>query len=74
LPIEGELIREGQFDAKSGYEQAKWLLTLCDRPTALYALNAAMSMAALRAICDSGLRCPEDVAVGRLEEPSGTDR
>jgi LacI family transcriptional regulator, galactose operon repressor len=68
FPIQDELIREGQFDAKSGYEQAKWLLTLRDRPTALYALNAAMSMAALRAIFDSGLRCPGDVALVSFDD------
>jgi LacI family transcriptional regulator len=68
LPVEDELIREGQFDVKSGYERAKRLLSLRDRPTALYAFNAAMSMAALRAIFDSGLRCPEDVALVSFDD------
>lgn len=68
LPVEDELIREGQFDVKSGYEQAKWLLNLPNRPTALYSFNAAMSMAALRAIFDFGLRCPEDVALVSFDD------
>lgn len=68
LPVQEELIREGQFDIKSGYEQAKWLLSLADRPTALFVFNAAMSMATLRAIFDCGLKCPEDVALVSFDD------
>jgi LacI family transcriptional regulator len=63
LPIRPELIREGRFDIKSGYEQTKALLCLPERPTALFICNAPMAMAALRAVFDAGLRCPEDVAL-----------
>jgi LacI family transcriptional regulator len=68
VPVEEELIREGRFDARSGYEQAERLLTLPDRPTALFAFNAAMTMAALRAIFDSGLRCPGDVSLVSFDD------
>jgi LacI family transcriptional regulator len=68
LSVEDDLIREGQFDIKSGYEQAQCLLKLRPRPTAVYAFNAAMTMAALRAIFDSGLRCPEDVALVSFDD------
>jgi LacI family transcriptional regulator len=73
LPVEDELIREGQFDAKSGYEQARSLLGLRDPPTALYAFNAAMSVAALRAIFDSDLRCPEDIALVSFDDTEWFD-
>jgi LacI family transcriptional regulator len=63
LPVEKELIREGQFDVRSGYDQAKWLLCWGQRPTALFVCNMPMNMAALRAIFDAGLRCPEDIAL-----------
>jgi LacI family transcriptional regulator len=73
VPVEAELIREGQFDVKSGYEHAEGLLNLADRPTALFAFNAAMSMAALRVIFDSGLRCPEDISLVSFDDSEWFD-
>jgi LacI family transcriptional regulator len=61
--VDDELIRDGQFEIKSGYEQAKLLLSLPQRPTALFVCNVAMTMATLRAIIDCGLRCPEEVGL-----------
>ena len=68
LPVQPELVREGNFMVKAGYEQAKELLSLPERPTALFVCNAPMSMAALRAIFDAGLRCPEDVALVSFDD------
>jgi LacI family transcriptional regulator len=68
LPVDPTLIREGRFDIKSGYEQTKALLSLSERPTALFICNAPMAMAALRAIFDAGLRCPEDVALVSFDD------
>ncbi len=68
LRVEDELISEGQFDVKSGYEQAKWLLNRRDRPTTVFVCNAAMSMGALRAIFECGLKCPEDVALVSFDD------
>ena len=68
LRVENELIREARFDVKSGYEQAKVLLSLSERPTALFVCNAPMSMAALRAIMDCGLSCPEDVGLVSFDD------
>lgn len=63
LPIDDSLIHEARFDIKSGYERAQDLLRLRPRPTALFVLNAAMTMACLRAILDAGLHCPQDIAL-----------
>jgi LacI family transcriptional regulator len=72
IPVEPELIREGRFDTASdsaaGYEQAKWLLNLAQRPDGIFACNAAMSVAALRAIFDRGLDCPEDIALAGFDD------
>lgn len=68
LPVDGELIREGQFDVSSGYEQARFLLAFPNRPSALFVCNMPMSMAALRAIFDAGRRCPEDVALVSFDD------
>lgn len=63
-----ELIREGRFDIESGYEQANLLLHLKDRPTALFVCNVAMTMATIRAMFDSGLDCPHDIALVSFDD------
>lgn len=63
-----ELIREGRFDVQSGYEQAKTLLELSPRPTALFACNGLMTMGCVRAIFESRLRCPEDIALVSFDD------
>jgi LacI family transcriptional regulator, galactose operon repressor len=66
--VQPELVREARFDVPSGYKQAKTLLSLPERPTALFVCNAPMTMAALRAILDLGLRCPDDVALVSFDD------
>jgi LacI family transcriptional regulator len=68
LKIERDLVREGQFDASSGYEQAKVLLSLRSRPTALFSSNAQMTMGCLRALRDLGVRCPEELALVSFDD------
>jgi LacI family transcriptional regulator len=68
ITADEEIIREGRFDTNSGYEQAKWLLSLRNRPTALFVCNVAMSMGALRAVFDCGLSCPEAVALVSFDD------
>lgn len=63
VSVEKELIREGNFDLQSGYEQGKVLLNLNPRPTALFVSNGLMTMGCLRAIFETGLRCPEEIAL-----------
>lgn len=63
LPVEPDLIREGRFDMQSGEEQTKILLGITPRPTALFVSNALMSVGALRAFAECGVRCPEEIAL-----------
>lgn len=63
IRVVDELVRESRFDVESGYEQANLLLNLPERPSALFVCNAPMTMAALRAIVDSGLNCPQNIAL-----------
>ncbi len=65
---EADLIREGHYDVKSGYEQARALLSLTARPTALFVSNGLMTMGCVRAILESGLRCPEEIAVVSFDD------
>jgi DNA-binding LacI/PurR family transcriptional regulator len=48
---------------EDGKQAAQQLLTLDDRPTALFANNYFHSLGALLAIKESGLRCPQDIAL-----------
>ena len=57
------LAREGDSRLDGGAARAAELLRLPDRPTALFVTNNLMTIGAMRAIDDAGLRCPEDIAL-----------
>ena len=56
-------VAEGQFTFKSGIEAAGQLLSLPDRPTAIFASNDEMAAATCSVAHRMGLRIPEDVSV-----------
>jgi LacI family transcriptional regulator len=58
-----ELVREGRYDIQSGYDETKALLTLQLRPTALFACSGVAAMGCLRALLESGVRCPEQMSL-----------
>jgi DNA-binding LacI/PurR family transcriptional regulator len=53
----------GYFTVEGGREAARYLLSLPERPTAIFAESDEMAYGALREIRDAGLRVPEDIAV-----------
>lgn len=53
----------GEFSYDSGYAAAQRLLTLPQRPTAIFAANDDMAAGAICAISEHGLSVPQDVAV-----------
>jgi LacI family transcriptional regulator len=63
LPVDEALIRQGDWGVDSGYRRAKELLSLSDRPTAIFAANDIMALGAMYAIRDAGLRIPDDIAL-----------
>ncbi len=63
IPVDPELIRVGDFKQESGYRLACELLSLPDRPTAIFAANNLMTLGALNAIHKKGLAIPRDVAI-----------
>jgi LacI family transcriptional regulator len=63
VKIDNRLIREGEYHARSGYEQTKALLSLEPRPTALFVSNAPMTYGCLRAIREAKIKCPEELAL-----------
>jgi LacI family transcriptional regulator len=67
IPFDEMLVREGDFRAESGYRAALSLVRE-QRPTAIFSSNAMMALGLLRALNESRLRCPQDVAVATFDE------
>lgn len=63
IPTKSELERIGNFTMESGYALTQQLLDLAPRPDALFIANNLMTLGALNAIHERGLRVPEDVAI-----------
>jgi LacI family transcriptional regulator len=70
MEYQSELVAEGRYTPRGAYEAAHRLLTLRDRPTAIVCANDVMAIAAIDAVCDAGLRVPEDVAVTGFDDIS----
>jgi LacI family transcriptional regulator len=63
LKFDRQLVCEGTFQQPEGFTCAHTLLTLPDRPTAIFASNDMMAFGAMDAARDCGLRIPEDVSI-----------
>ena len=57
-----QLMAQGDWSARSGYESGMAMLREC-RPTAVFAANDQMALGLLRALHEAGLRVPADVSV-----------
>lgn len=66
--FEPALVGSAHFGADDGYQAAKRLLTVEERPTAIFACNNLSGLGLMRAIHDAGLRCPDDVAVACFDD------
>jgi LacI family transcriptional regulator, repressor for deo operon, udp, cdd, tsx, nupC, and nupG len=56
-------VRYGSYDPESGYDAMKSLLQERPLPTAVYSMNDLMALGAIRAVHESGLRIPQDIAI-----------
>ncbi len=63
LEQKDDLILEGNFLKRSGYQRAKEFLNMAEIPTAIFAANDYMALGVYQAILEEGLRVPEDVAL-----------
>jgi len=68
IALDPTLIRDGNFREDDGYRAAMQLMTLPQRPTALFSANNLMVIGAMRAIRDLGLACPADVSVASMDD------
>ena len=65
LPVEDELVHQGDFFKDSGYVGTRQFLMLNPqrRPTAIFAGNDEMALGAFEAIWEAGLKVPQDIAL-----------
>ncbi|NLY29851.1 MAG: LacI family transcriptional regulator [Firmicutes bacterium] len=63
MPVDEELIGIGDFTIESGYLLTKKLLGLSEPPTAVFVANYEMTIGALTAIHELGIRMPYDLAL-----------
>ncbi len=60
---DAELTRQGNSMQESGYREALALLDLSVPPSAIFAINNPMSLGAIAALKERGLRVPHDISV-----------
>jgi LacI family transcriptional regulator len=63
LLLDENLIYRADFQYEGGYEGALKLLSLEDRPTAIFAANDLMAVGAIRAALDCGISVPDELSV-----------
>jgi LacI family transcriptional regulator len=68
IPLKEEWIIESDFTYKGGYDTMKKLLSLGERPRAIWAANDMMAIGAMDAIKEAGLSIPKDIAVAGCDD------
>ena len=63
LAVDQDVVVQGDFDYASGFEGASRLLSLPDRPTAVFAASDQMALGVYEAARQRGLLVPEDLSV-----------
>ena len=68
IPFESNLIVGDSFSEEGGYQHARALLALPDRPTAIYACSNQIALGTIRAIHEAGLNIPDDISLMAIDD------
>jgi LacI family transcriptional regulator len=68
LPFDAELVRSGGSRREPAHAAVDALLALPEPPTAIVTANNAMTIGALQALGDRGVRVPDDVALAVFDD------
>ncbi|AWK89449.1 LacI family DNA-binding transcriptional regulator [Azospirillum thermophilum] len=63
LPVDPQMVREGEWSPSSGYRHTRSLMSEPRPPTAIFCGNDLMAVGCLEALKELGLRVPDDIAV-----------
>jgi len=63
IDINPDFILKGEFLKKKTYDEVKNLISSKKLPTALFACNDDMAIAAMEVLIDEGIRVPEDISI-----------
>lgn len=63
LVFDPHIVLQGNWSPSAGYECTRKLLSLKDRPTAIFCQNDRMAIGCYEALKEAGLRIPEDMSV-----------
>lgn len=67
IDVDPDLVRVGDFTEHGAARPARALLTLPDRPTAIFAANDLSAIQTMRTAAELGLRVPTDVSVAGFD-------
>ncbi|MCA9876257.1 MAG: LacI family DNA-binding transcriptional regulator [Thermomicrobiales bacterium] len=73
-PVDDTLIVEGAFDQESGLAAGRYLLSLPERPTAIFASDDAEAFGVLWAAREAGLRVPDELSVVGFDDVPMAER
>jgi LacI family transcriptional regulator len=71
-PVDPDLVRRADFKEDGGYAATRTLLSARKKPDALFVANNLMTLGALRAVREAGLRVPEDVLLVGFDDAPWT--
>jgi len=63
IPLRGEFVIEGDYSRKSARDAAEKLLSLKNKPTAIFVASDDMAQEAISVILEKGLSVPQDISV-----------
>ncbi|MGF6099321.1 LacI family DNA-binding transcriptional regulator [Pseudomonas sp. 18175] len=70
VEVDTDLVCHGDFSLEAGYEGARKLLALIERPTALFCENDEMAIGALRYLNEQGVQVPRDISLAGFDDIS----
>ncbi|MDR3507539.1 MAG: LacI family DNA-binding transcriptional regulator [Caulobacteraceae bacterium] len=72
LTVEPTWMQDGDFTFQSGFDAARRLIGLRERPTAIFASNDDMALGCLAAASEAGLNIPTDLSVAGFDDSTGS--
>jgi LacI family transcriptional regulator len=73
LPVRDEFYWPGGMQPQAGYDAGRRLFTLGRRPTAVFCTNNKLLLGFVRAMGESGVRCPADLSIVGYDDFTWTE-